>query len=104
MSSKSSSAILTKPSIFRAAAFPIAAAKSTASPFTGTRESTAISANFLLQFVDWPEGLLEQSEGLEQLRALENNARIHVVITEDDSPGVDTPEQARIVARQITAG
>lgn len=60
--------------------------------------------DFLLNYVAWPPGLLEQSEGLEQLRALENNARIHVVITEDDSPGVDTPEQARIVARQITAG
>ncbi|MFT5466164.1 MAG: 3-deoxy-manno-octulosonate cytidylyltransferase (CMP-KDO synthetase) [Verrucomicrobiales bacterium] len=60
--------------------------------------------DFLLRFVTWPPSLLEQSEGLEQLRALENNARIHVVITGDDSPGVDTPEQARIVDRQITAG
>lgn len=60
--------------------------------------------NFLLQYVEWPPSLLEQCEGLEQLRALENNARIHVVISNDESPGVDTPEQAAIVARQITAG
>lgn len=60
--------------------------------------------DFLLRFVSWSPSLLEQCEGLEQLRALENNARIRVVITDDDSPGVDTPSQADIVARQITAG
>ncbi|MEM7013815.1 MAG: 3-deoxy-manno-octulosonate cytidylyltransferase [Verrucomicrobiota bacterium] len=60
--------------------------------------------DFLLRYVEWSPSLLEQCEGLEQLRALENNARIHVVVTNDDSPGVDTPEQAAIVVRQITAG
>lgn len=59
--------------------------------------------DFLLQYVDWPQGLLEQSECLEQLRALENGARIHVVITNDDSTGVDTLEQARIVTDQFGA-
>ncbi len=59
---------------------------------------------FLLQFVSWPPGLLEQTEGLEQLRALENGARIRVLLTSDDSPGVDTPEQARIVTALINAG
>jgi 3-deoxy-manno-octulosonate cytidylyltransferase (CMP-KDO synthetase) len=47
---------------------------------------------------------LEQTEGLEQLRALENGARIRVLLTGDDSPGVDTPEQARIVTALIKAG
>ncbi len=59
--------------------------------------------DFLLQFVHWPPGILEQCEQLEQLRALENGARIHVVITNDDSTGVDTPEQARIVTDQFGA-
>jgi 3-deoxy-manno-octulosonate cytidylyltransferase (CMP-KDO synthetase) len=60
--------------------------------------------DFLLQFVAWPPGILEQTEGLEQLRALENGARIRVLLTDDDSPGVDTPEQARIVTALINAG
>jgi 3-deoxy-manno-octulosonate cytidylyltransferase (CMP-KDO synthetase) len=34
---------------------------------------------------------------LEQLRALENGASIHVLRTADTSPGVDTIEQARHV-------
>jgi len=59
---------------------------------------------FLLRFVSWPPGILEQTEGLEQLRALENGARIRVLLTTDDSPGVDTPEQARIVTALINAG
>ena len=59
---------------------------------------------FLETFVSWPPSILEQCEGLEQLRALENGASIRVVITEDQSPGVDTPEQARIVSAQIGGG
>ena len=49
---------------------------------------------FLLKFVAWPASPLEQSEQLEQLRALENGAYIHVLETDDIAPGVDTPEQA----------
>ncbi|MBU6300238.1 MAG: 3-deoxy-manno-octulosonate cytidylyltransferase [Verrucomicrobia bacterium] len=59
--------------------------------------------DFLLRFVAWPPGILEQTESLEQLRALENGARIRVLLTDDDAPGVDTPEQARIVAQLINA-
>ena len=54
--------------------------------------------DFLLQFVTWEPSALEQCEGLEQLRALENGARIHVVITDDESPGVDTLKQAEQVS------
>ena len=49
--------------------------------------------NFLEQFIKWPPGQLEQAEQLEQLRALENGARIRVVVTDDQSMGLDTPEQ-----------
>lgn len=52
---------------------------------------------FLFQFVTWPQSPLEKAESLEQLRALENCARIRVVTTRDSSPGVDTEEQARAV-------
>ena len=58
--------------------------------------------DFLLRFVRWKPSRLEQCEGLEQLRALENGARIRVIITSDDSPGIDTPEQAAILNRQLS--
>lgn len=53
--------------------------------------------DFLERFVTWPPSVLEQTESLEQLRALENGARIRVLITTDDSIGLDTPEQALLV-------
>lgn len=59
--------------------------------------------DFLLRFVAWPPSLLERCESLEQLRALENGARIRVVVTGDDSPGVDTPEQAAILHERLQA-
>ncbi|MBT8045068.1 MAG: 3-deoxy-manno-octulosonate cytidylyltransferase [Verrucomicrobiae bacterium] len=55
----------------------------------------AYRRDFLEKFVNWQPSPLELAESLEQLRALENNARIKVLITDDQSPGVDTPEQAQ---------
>lgn len=55
------------------------------------------STKFLLQFVKWKPGRLERSEQLEQLRALENGARIRVVLTKHASIGVDTPEDVATV-------
>ncbi|TLD72498.1 3-deoxy-manno-octulosonate cytidylyltransferase [Phragmitibacter flavus] len=52
---------------------------------------------FLFEFVSAPPSLLERTESLEQLRALENGARIRVVLTRETSPGVDTPEQAAAI-------
>lgn len=49
---------------------------------------------FLSQFVAWPPSPLEVTESLEQLRALENDATIHCLVTSHSSPGIDTPEQA----------
>ena len=59
--------------------------------------------DFLFDFVSWPPSLLEQTESLEQLRALENGARIRVVLNDDTSPGVDTPEQAAILHQQLSS-
>ena len=49
--------------------------------------------DFLRRFVSWPPSLLEQAEQLEQLRALENGARIRVIVTRHEAIGLDTPEQ-----------
>jgi 3-deoxy-manno-octulosonate cytidylyltransferase (CMP-KDO synthetase) len=59
------------------------------------------SRDFLLRFVAWPPSPLEKAECLEQLRALENGACLRVVLTLDESPGVDTEEQARAVERLL---
>jgi len=47
---------------------------------------------FLLQYTKMPQTSLEKTEMLEQLRALENGARIKVVEVAENSIGVDTPE------------
>ena len=46
--------------------------------------------------------MLEQCEQLEQLRALENAARIRVVLTKSASIGVDAPEDAALVERLLS--
>ena len=59
--------------------------------------------DFLLRFVRWKASPLERAERLEQLRALENGVKIHVVVTESGSPGVDTPDDARAIERFLLA-
>lgn len=64
----------------------------------------AYRKNFLMQFVAWEPTPLEKLERLEQLRALEHGARIHVMITQHSHYGLDTPEDLerfrRIVEKQ----
>jgi len=58
---------------------------------------------FLEQFVRWPQTRLEQCEKLEQLRALENGARIRVVVCTpaERTVAVDTPEDLAEVTRIV---
>lgn len=52
----------------------------------------AYRRDVLEKFVNMPAGNLENCEKLEQLRALENDIDIQVLITNLESVGVDTPE------------
>jgi 3-deoxy-manno-octulosonate cytidylyltransferase (CMP-KDO synthetase) len=57
----------------------------------------------LLRLARLPATSLEESEALEQLRALEHGIRIQAVETMFDSIGVDTPEDLERVRRTIPA-
>ena len=58
-------------------------------------------ADFLEKFLSWPAAFLEQAESLEQLRALSHGTRIRMALTDHVAPGVDTPEQARLIETLI---
>jgi 3-deoxy-manno-octulosonate cytidylyltransferase (CMP-KDO synthetase) len=84
------------------------------SPIPFVRDGSAVSAGylrhqgiygytkrFLLQFVKWKPGRLECCEQLEQLRALENGARIRVLVTKGVSVGVDSPEDVGVAEKLL---
>lgn len=49
--------------------------------------------DFLAAFTGWAPSALEKTEKLEQLRALEHGASIHVIRVERAAHGIDTPQQ-----------
>ena len=55
--------------------------------------------DMLLRFVQWPPGLLERAESLEQLRLLEHGVKIHVAVTAYEARGVDTEEDLETLTR-----
>lgn len=55
----------------------------------------------LLQFVKWKPTPLERAESLEQLRALENGVKVHVLITAKGSPGIDTLKDAHALEQKL---
>jgi len=44
---------------------------------------------------------LERAESLEQLRALENGVKVHVLVTKHGSPGVDRPADAKALEQKL---
>lgn len=63
----------------------------------------AYRRSFLEQFVGWPPSPLEQTERLEQLRALERGVRIKVLDSPVDTVGVDTLEDLKRVEKLLHA-
>ena len=59
----------------------------------------AYTRRFLEIFRNLPDGILENIEKLEQLRAMEYGYPIRVVITSHDSPEVDLPEDIPRIQR-----
>jgi len=57
--------------------------------------------NVLLQFVKWKPAPLERAESLEQLRALENGIKVHVLIIAKGSPGIDTLADAEALEKKL---
>jgi len=55
----------------------------------------------LRQFVALQPGRLERTEKLEQLRLLENEIPVHVLVTKHRSIGVDRPEDIEKVSKTI---
>ncbi len=56
---------------------------------------------FLLEYLSWPESVLEKCEKLEQLRILERGVKIKVIESFNLSPGVDTPEDVPIIEKLL---
>jgi 3-deoxy-manno-octulosonate cytidylyltransferase (CMP-KDO synthetase) len=52
--------------------------------------------------VKWKPTPLERTESLEQLRALENGVKMHVLITAKGSPGIDTLADAEALEQKLT--
>lgn len=63
----------------------------------------AYRGGFLKRYIVEPPCALEQTEKLEQLRALWMGAKIAVVKTNDEGVGVDTPEDAKRVEKLLAA-
>jgi len=82
---------------FSRSAIPFARDKQSPAQYYRHQGIYGYSRKFLLEYIRWKPTILEKTEQLEQLRALENGATIRVLITKKASIGVDTPEDAELV-------
>lgn len=55
----------------------------------------------LQRYACWPRSMLEMSESLEQLRALEHGVRIKMLVTSHPWPGVNTPDDVERVKQAL---
>ena len=62
----------------------------------------ALRMKVLEKFVALDQSRLEVTERLEQLRLLENNIAIHIVVTDHNTCGVDRPEDIESVSKIIS--
>ncbi len=58
--------------------------------------------NILLAFTQWPAGVLEQVEKLEQLRYLENGVAIRMTLVDFQSVAIDTPEDLERAKKMVS--
>ena len=79
---------------FSRARIPFSRSGSVTRPFFRHQGIYGYTRKLLLRFVRWKSSPLERAESLEQLRALENGVRIHVLVTRTGTPGIDTPADA----------
>lgn len=63
----------------------------------------AYRRKFLLEFAGWPPTILEQTEKLEQLRALDHGRRIFVMPVDRATHGIDTPQQYQEFLRRVAS-
>jgi 3-deoxy-manno-octulosonate cytidylyltransferase (CMP-KDO synthetase) len=61
----------------------------------------AYRADILTKITRLPVSNLERAEGLEQLRWLENGYKVKAVVTNEDSHGVDTPEDLERIRKRF---
>ena len=64
----------------------------------------AYRKEFLLSYARWGPSPLEELEGLEQLRVLENGYKIKVITAEYSGRGIDTPEDLQWVKEWLAQG
>lgn len=57
--------------------------------------------NFVLEFAKTKQTLLEKAESLEQLRALENNKKIKIIISSKDLKDVNVPDDIKSVEKLL---
>ena len=81
---------------------PIPASRSDGSLFLRHQGIYGFRREILLKFVKWKPTPLERAESLEQLRAVENGVKIHVLVTAKGSPGVDTPRDAHALEQTLS--
>lgn len=62
------------------------------------------SLDFLNRFCQQPQSLIEKSESLEQLRALDMGVKIKVMSVEKPTHGVDTPEDLEKIEKLLKSG